>query len=254
MNALSLGVRRGVIEQGTLLRDRKELITTLVGGVGMFVLLTQLIGSNPAGGGVGMKTFMAVGFMAFTVFSTGVMALPMLIAADREEGALLRLRALPKGVRVYVIGRTVAILLQILLQVTLMLLVGGLWPESWLTLAWVLVLGALAVVPLGAAIGAMLPTAKTAAAAVGLPSALLMIISGVMVPVSMLPEPMGWAAQAFPLYWLGHGLRAAFLPHAAGAAEIGGAWELGHAALVMGAWAIAGIVLAPWLLRKVTGK
>lgn len=184
MNALSLGVRRGVIEQGTLLRDRKELATTLIGGVGMFVLLTQLIGGNPAGGGVGMKTFMAVGFMAFTVFSTGVMALPMLIAADREEGALLRLRALPKGVRVYVIGRTVAILL----------------------------------------------------------------------PVSMLPEPMGWAAQAFPLYWLGHGLRAAFLPHAAGAAEIGGAWELGHAALVMGAWAIAGIVLAPWLLRKVTGK
>ncbi|MFC3985822.1 ABC transporter permease [Streptosporangium jomthongense] len=257
---LGLGIRRGLIEQGTLLRDRKEVTGQLAGGVGVFLLLTLWIGGNPAGGGVDMATFMAVGFTAFMVFSTGVTTLPMLIAADWEEGALLRLRALPRGIPVYVTGRAVSVLCQILTQATLMLLAGVLvagvrppaTPQAWLTFGWALVLGALSVVPVGAALGAMLSNPKSAALVLGLPSMLLMLISGVMLPLRMLPEVVGRVAQAFPLYWQGHALRAAFLPPGAAAAELGGAWQLGTAATVMGLWAIAGMVLAPWLLRKVT--
>ncbi|MBB4917876.1 ABC transporter permease [Streptosporangium saharense] len=257
---LSLGVRRGLIEQGTLLRDRKEAIGQLVGGVGVFLLLALWMGGNPAGGGVSMATFMAVGFTAFIVFSTGVNSLPLLIAADREEGALLRLRALPRGIPVYVTGRAVSVLCQILLQVAVMLLAGVLVagvrppasPQAWLTFGWALVLGALSVVPIGAALGAMMSNPKSAALVLGLPSMVLMLISGVMIPVRMLPEVVGRIAQVFPLYWEGHALRAAFLPQSAAAAELGGTWQLGTAATVMGVWTIAGMVLAPWLLRKVT--
>ncbi|MFF4992008.1 ABC transporter permease [Streptosporangium saharense] len=257
---LSLGIRRGLIEQGTLLRDRKEAIGQLVGGVGVFLLLALWMGGNPAGGGVSMATFMAVGFTAFIVFSTGVNSLPLLIAADREEGALLRLRALPRGIPVYVTGRAVSTLCQILLQVAVMLLAGVLVagvrppasPQAWLTFGWALVLGALCVVPIGAALGAMLSNPKSAALVLGLPSMVLMLISGVMIPVRMLPEVVGRIAQVFPLYWEGHALRAAFLPQSAAAAELGGTWQLGTAATVMGVWTIAGMVLAPWLLLKVT--
>ncbi|MFE3455690.1 ABC transporter permease [Nonomuraea sp. NPDC059194] len=256
MNTLTLGVRRGLIEQGSIMRDGKELGGQL-GGLVMFVLLMLWIGGNPAGGGVGMGAFMAVGFIAFTVFSAGMMSLPMLIAADREEGALLRLRALPKGIPVYVTGRAVSLLVHIVVNSAIMMALGaalgGLGtPSNWLTLAWALGLGALAVVPLGTAIGAMLPNAKAAAAVIGLPTMFLMIMSGVMIPLRMMPEAVQWIAQAFPLYWQGHALRAAFFDSAAG--ELHGVWELGTAAMVMGAWAVAGMVLAPWLLRRVTRK
>ena len=259
MTTMTLGIRRGLIEQNAILRDRKELSTNIASLV-MYLMLILWIGRNPAGGGVGMAAFMTVGFVAFTVFSAGIMTLPMLIAADREEGALLRLRLLPRGVRVYVTGRAVSLTLHIAVHSTLMLAIGGAiggvtLPSTlygWATLIWVLGLGALSVIPLGAMIGAMLPTAKTAAAAVGLPGMLLMIVSGVMVPMTMLPAPVQWVAQIFPLYWQGHGLRAAFFDSPGG--ELHGTWELGTAAMVMGAWAVAGMVLAPWLLRRVTRK
>ncbi|MFD1933513.1 ABC transporter permease [Nonomuraea mangrovi] len=256
MNTLTLGVRRGLIEQGSIMRDGKELGGQLAGMV-TFVLLMLWIGDNPAGGGIGMSAFMAVGFIAFTVFSAGTMSLPTLIAADREEGALLRLRALPKGMPVYVTGRAVSLLVHIVANSALMMALGaalgGLGaPSDWPTLLWALGLGALAVVPLGTAIGAMLPTAKAAAAIIGLPTMLLMIMSGVMIPLRMMPEAVQWIAQAFPLYWQGHALRAAFFDSAAG--ELHRTWELGTAATVMGAWAVAGMVLAPWLLRRVTRK
>ncbi|MGV9310278.1 ABC transporter permease [Nonomuraea sp. NPDC003727] len=256
MNTLALGVRRGLIEQGSIMRDGRELGGQLVGMV-TFVLMMLWIGDNPAGGGVGMGAFMAVGFIAFTVFSAGTMSLPMLIAADREEGALLRLRAIPKGVPVYVTGRAFSLLLHIAGHSAVMMALGAAFgglraPSDWLTLLWVLPLGTLAVVPLGTAIGAMLPSAKTAAAVIGLPTMLLMLASGVMVPLRMMPEAVQWIGQAFPLYWQAHGLRAAFFDSAAG--ELHGTWELGTAATVMGAWALAGMVLAPWLLRRVTHR
>ena len=93
---------------------------------------------------------------------------------------------------------------------------------------------------------------KRAAAVVGLPTMLLMIVSGVMIPMTMMPAPVQWIAQVFPLYWQGHGLRAAFFDSPRGALHR--TWELGTAAMVMGAWTVAGMVLAPWLLRRVTRK
>ncbi|MEV4065037.1 hypothetical protein, partial [Nonomuraea dietziae] len=124
MSTLALGVRRGLIEQASIMRDGRELSGQLAGLV-MFVLLMLWIGDNPAGGGVGMSAFMAVGFMAFTVFSAGTMSLPLLIATDREEGALLRLRALPRGLRVYVTGRAVSLMLHIAGHSAIMLALGA---------------------------------------------------------------------------------------------------------------------------------
>jgi ABC-2 type transport system permease protein len=157
VTTLTLGVKRGLIEQASILRDGKEMGGNLAGLI-MYLMLVLWIGKNPAGADIGMTAFMTVGFVAFTVFSAGVMNLPMLIAADREEGALLRLRTLPRGVPVYVTGRAASLMLHIAMNSALMLAFGGVLgglalpatPYGWFTLAWVLLLGALAVVPLGA--------------------------------------------------------------------------------------------------------
>ncbi|MBB2913151.1 ABC-2 type transport system permease protein [Streptosporangium becharense] len=258
--ALRIGLRRGWLEHAHLVKDRRELITTLVGTVGVFVMLTAWIGDQQVEGtNVSSGTYMTIGFLAFTVFSNGLMTLPIAIATDREDGTLLRLRSIPGGVPAYLVGRAVTVLCQIVVQGTLILATGVAlgnvaMPRDWVTLAWVTLLGTLAVVPLGAAIGCMLPGPKAGAGILALPTMILMVTSGVMLPVTFMPEAVQWVSQAFPLYWQGLGLRAAFLPDTMLAAEIGGSWRLPWAAAALTAWTVAGTLLVPWLIRRVTRR
>lgn len=260
IKALRIGLRRGWSEHTHLLKDRREMLNTLLGTVVIFAGLLVWIGDNEVKGtGVSMKTFMTVGFLAFTVFSNGVMALPMAIAADREEGTLLRLRTVPGGVGAYVVGRSVTVLGQIVVQSVLILAIGVTLggvepPRDWATLAWVMLLGTAAVVPLGAALGCMLPGPKTAAGVLALPMMVLMVTSGVMLPMTFLPEVAQWISQVFPLYWQGLGLRAAFLPDTMLAAEIGRSWRLPMVGAVLAVWTVAGTLLAPMLIRRVTRR
>ncbi|GAA2418503.1 ABC transporter permease [Actinomadura vinacea] len=261
--SMAIGLRRGRAEYVHYLRDRREVVGSLIGTVGVFVALARWQAGVPVEGTTASRAvLMAAGFIAFSVFSVALMNLPMTIAADREEGALLRLRAVPGGVRAYLVGRGVSLLAQIATYVVLMLAAGlafaGLsLPTAvgdWFTLAWVLVLGTLAVVPLGAVLGVLLPGPRNAASIVALPITGLMIVSGVMFPVTVMPAPVQWAAQAFPLYWQGLGLRSVFLPDSMLAAEIGGSWRPVETAAVLGAWTVAGLALAPWVLRRTAAR
>jgi ABC-2 type transport system permease protein len=63
-----------------------------------------------------------------------------------------------------------------------------------------------------------------------------------------------WVAQAFPLYWLGLGLRSAMLPEAMAAAEVGESWRHLETIGVLGLWAVAGFALAPVVLRQMARR
>ncbi|MDL4771781.1 MULTISPECIES: ABC transporter permease [Thermomonosporaceae] len=254
-----IGLRRGWTEHLQFLRNRREFAGGLIGTVGIFVLVARWQGGTDVPGTHASKAvLMAAGFIAFSVFSVALMGLPMMITTDREDGALLRLRTVPGGMPVYLVGRAVSVLGQIATYVALMLLAGVALteltlpaaPGDWLTLLWVLGLGTLSVVPVGAALGTLLPGPRNAASILSLPMMGLMVVSGVMFPVTAMPEPVQWVAQAFPLYWQGLGLRSVFLPDSMLAAEIGGSWRPLETAAVLGAWAVAGLLVAPWLLRR----
>ena len=81
-----------------------------------------------------------------------------LLVVEREDGTLLRAKAIPNGMLGYLLGKVVNISGQIAFAVATTLLTGAFLftglaigsPGSWLTLAWVLVLGLLAMLPLGA--------------------------------------------------------------------------------------------------------
>jgi ABC-2 type transport system permease protein len=87
-----------------------------------------------------------------------------------------------------------------------------------------------------------------------LPILVLVAISGILYPMDAL---WGWVqgvAQVFPMYWLGLGMRSAFLPDAAAAIEIGGSWRTLETVAVLSACAIAGIVMAPRVLRRMARR
>ena len=94
-------------------------------------------------------------------------------------------------------------------------------PSGWFTVAWVLVLGLLAAMPIGMVIGALVPSTQKVGTWGMLPVMVLVGISGIFYPVQQL---WGWVqvvAQVFPMYWLALGMRSAFLPDSAAALEIG---------------------------------
>jgi ABC-2 type transport system permease protein len=123
----------------------------------------------------------------------------------------------------------------------------------WLTLAWVLALGLLATLPVGAVLGSLFPSVRSASVMM-FGNLALIGISGMFYPITLLPAWLQWVGQAFPLYWVGLGLRSALLPGNLAAVEIGHSWRHLATAGVLGAWAIAGLVLAPVLLRRVARR
>ena len=87
------------------------------------------------------------------------------IAMEREDGTLLRARAAPYGLNGYVSGIVLNHSLGLIpsflvILVPSALLFGGLMQqgvEGWLTVAWVVVLALLAAMPIGIAIGSLVP-------------------------------------------------------------------------------------------------
>jgi ABC-2 type transport system permease protein len=201
------------------------------------------------------------GMLVLNVGLNGITSFGMQLTAEREDGTLLRAKATPNGTLGYLIGKIVVASGTIILTVASLLIVG-LAPFSglalgrtvtWLTLAWVLALGLLATLPIGAVLGSLFRSVRSAPV-VMLSTLALIGISGIFYPITQLPAWLQWVGQAFPLYWLGLGVRSALLPGSLAAVEIGHAWRHPATAGVLAAWAIAGLVLAPILLRRVARR
>lgn len=251
------GLLRGGIELRHLLRNPKEM-TGHLANIVIALLIVGNTSDNVPGTHIPMAHLMLCGFAAYLLFQIGLVNLPQILVTERDEGALLRLRATPGGIPAYLVAKSLLVLTMALGTFVLFLgagtlLVDGPLPHGlggWLTLLWVSALGLLAVLPLGAAIGAVLPNPREALALIMLPTMGLLVTSGAMFPLSSLPVVVQKIASVFPLKWMAQGLRSALLPDAARAAEPAGSWELPTVALVLSAWAVFGFLLAVPLLRR----
>jgi len=184
------------------------------------------------------------------------------LAMEREDGTLLRAKAVPNGITGYVSGQLVLHSLGLFPSIALLLIPGALLfddlmsqgAQGWFTFAWVLVLGLLATLPIGIIIGSLVPGVQKVGTWGMLPILILLGISGIFGPMQGL---WGWVqtvAQIFPIYWLGLGMRSAFLPDEAAAFEIGGSWRTLETVAVLSAWAIVGCIVAPIVLRRMARR
>ena len=256
-HAVRLGLRRGWVEFVQSVRSTQDQWFYLfTAGLTLGYLWLR----RDADVGIEGVPFAAValpsilgGLIAFGVVVGPAYALAM----EKEDGTLLRHRAVPHGLVGYFSGQLLFQGLSLLPQLVVILvpsflLFDGLMsdPEGWFTVVWVILLGMLAALPIGMVIGALVPGVQKVGMWGMLPVMTLAGISGIFYPVQQL---WGWVqvvAQVFPMYWMGLGMRSAFLPDAAAAAEIGGSWRTGATIVVLVAWAVAGLLVAPGVLRR----
>lgn len=85
-----------------------------------------------------------------------------------------------------------------------------------------------------------------------LPMTTLAGISGILYPTTALPGRVAGVAQA--VHWMGLDTRPAPLPNAAVAVEIGRSWRTPTTFGVRAAWAIAGFLVAPLVLRRMARR
>ena len=256
--ATRAGLSRGRIELRQTLTTPGDLIAILFMTGGFLAAMFWTRHTHVPGTHSSLGTTILVSVLGLNVAMYGIIRTGDLLVTEREDGTLLRAKAIPNGMLGYLLGKVVNISGQIVFAVAITLLIGAFLftglaigsPGSWLTLAWVLVLGLLATLPLGAMLGSLFSSERSAGGPMVLLLAGLAAISGIFYPITHLPVFLQWIGQVFPMYWLGLGMRSALLPNALAAVEIGHSWR--HLATfgVLAAWAVAGLVLAPVVLRR----
>lgn len=260
-HAVRLGIRRGWTEFVQSLRssqDQSFYLFTAALAVGYLFLRrdTPVDESGLLLPSVALPSILA-GLIAFGLIIGPAYSLAM----EKEDGTLLRAKAVPHGLVGYfaaqlvlhsssLVPQTVAIL------VPSFLLFDDLMarPSGWFTVAWVLVLSLLAALPIGMMIGALVPSVQKVGMWGMMPVMTLVAISGIFYPIQAL---WGWVqvvAQVFPIYWMGLGMRSAFLPDSYVGAEIGDSWRTLETVAVLGTWAVVGALVAPALLRRMARR
>ncbi|MBB5153574.1 ABC transporter permease [Saccharopolyspora phatthalungensis] len=257
-NAVRTGLHRGWIEFRQTLTTAQDLWGYLFPTVILLVVMSFQRGSTVGGFSLGAMTL--PGVLGMNIGFSGLITVAQQLTVEREDGTLLRAKATPDGMLGYLIGKITLVGGMSLLSLAVILVPGLLMFDglstgvgAWLTLAWVLVLGLVATMPIGAIIGSLFANPRSMGL-IMLPMMGLIAISGIFYPITGYPEWLQWIAQAFPMYWLGLGMRSALLPDGLAAAEIGESWRHLETVGVLGLWAVIGFVVAPMVLRRMARR
>jgi ABC-2 type transport system permease protein len=263
-HAVGLGLRRGWTEFSLSLRSPQDQgFYLFMGGGTLLYLWFNRDGEITASGETIPLVAYSLPSILAALLAFGVIIGPAYaLAMEREDGTLLRHKALPHGMQGYVTGQLVYHSLGLLPMLLIILLPSFLLfdgvmargAEGWLTVLWVLVLGLLATLPIGMVIGSLVPSVQKVGTWGMLPIIVLTAISGIFFPIQAM---WGWVqavAQVFPTYWIGLGMRSAFLPDSAAVVELTGSWRTLPTVLVLLAWAVAGLLVTPRVLRRMARR
>jgi ABC-2 type transport system permease protein len=257
MAAARAGLARGRAEVRQTLTNGQDLwnyiFPSMVFLVVMFFMRDAAVpGTNFS---LGSRTLPSV--IGMGIAFGGLVTLMMQLAVEREDGTLLRAKAIPNGMLGYLIGKIVTVsgmtvVAQTIVLIPSLFMLDGI-AINWFTLIWVIALGLVATLPLGAVAGSLFSNTRNTGI-IMLPVMGLVAISGIFYPISAMPDWVQSIAQVFPIYWLGLGMRSAMLPDGLSAVEIGESWRHLETLGVLGAWAVAGLVVAPMVLRRMARR
>ena len=245
-----IGLSRVVPELKMFYRRPEQMVLTFSMPAVICLLLGSIFTTKLPGTQTSTGAVIAASMLAYGVLSTSFINLGIGIAADRETGALRRLRGTPATAASYFIGKimlvAIASLAEAVILIALGVLVFGLHLPGdafrWFTLGWVFILGILSCSLLGIFISNFASNAVSAAVITNGPAVGLQFLSGTYVPLMVLPTWMLVVGSIFPVKWMAQGFRSVLLPQQLAVFEPAGSWEHGRIFLVLAAWSIGGLI------------
>lgn len=261
MTAFRAGVRRGGIEFRQSFTTFQDIWNYLFFPAIILIVMFFLRGVSVPGTDFSLSAATVASVIGMQVAFNGLTVVAAILTIEREDGTLLRAKAIPNGMMGYMVGKIVTGIGQTLVSVAIFLIPGAFLfdglrlgdPIAWLTLAWVLLFGLVATMPIGAVLGSLFSTSRSLGL-IMLPQMGLIAISGIFYPITALPVWLQEIAQIFPIYWLGLGMRSAMLPDSLASVEISESWRHLEMVGVLGIWAVAGLILAPIVLRRMARR
>jgi ABC-2 type transport system permease protein len=259
--AVGAGLGRGGIELRQTLTNAQDMWNYVFRPTVFLVVMYFLRGKTVPGTDFSLGAMSIPSVVGMQVAFGGLVVPAAVLIIEREDGTLLRAKATPNGMLGYLVGKIVTVSGMTLVTLAIILVPGMLLfdglrlgsPGSWLTLAWVLLLGLVATMPIGAVLGSLFPGPRSMGL-IMVPMMGLVATSGIFYHIGGFPVWLQGIAQVFPIYWLGLGIRSALLPGSMAAAEIGGSWRHLETVGVLGIWAVVGLVLAPIVLRRMARR
>jgi ABC-2 type transport system permease protein len=257
MAAVRAGVARGRAELRQTFTTPQDLWNYFFPTVILLVVMFFMKGAAVPGTSFSLGSRTLPSVVGMGIAFTGMVTLAMALSVEREDGTLLRAKAVPNGMLGYLIGKITVIsgmvvVGQAIILVPSLFMLDGI-SINWFMLVWVVVIGLVATLPIGAVVGSLFSNPRNAGV-VMLPMMGLTAISGIFYPISSMPDWLAGIAQVFPIYWLGLGMRSAMLPDALRMAEIGDSWRHLETLGVLVAWAVVGLLVAPMVLRRMARR
>jgi ABC-2 type transport system permease protein len=166
------------------------------------------------------------------------------LTTQRESGQLKRLRGTPVPPWTFIAAQVLRATALVVGMVAVLLLIAwlafdvGVPAGRWVGLVVYVALGTATMASLGIALTALTPTAEAASAIAPFGSVLLSFISGVFIPVEILPSWLEEIGRIFPLAHLAEGLQSVI------ASPGGGTGLSGENVGVLAAWCVGGLVVA----------
>lgn len=245
-----IGLSRVVPELKMFYRRPEQMVLTFSMPAVICLLLGSIFTTKLPGTQTSTGAVIAASMLAYGVLSTSFINLGIGIAADRETGALRRLRGTPATAASYFIGKIMLVAIASLAEAVILIVLGivvfGLRLPTdafrWFTLGWVFALGIISCSLLGIFISNFAANAVSAAVITNGPAVGLQFLSGTYVPLMVLPTWMLVVGSIFPVKWMAQGFRSVLLPEQMVIFEPAGSWEFGRVFLVLAAWSIGGLI------------
>ena len=190
-------------------QTRTEVVLTMRRGESLLLILAipllllgffSVVDVLPKGDFEHSVDVLVPGVLALAIMSTGMVQLAIGTSFERQYGVLKRLGATPLGRPRLLAAKTASIIAVELVQIVLVVGVGlalGWDPHLTAGVVPAVILGTIAFSGIGLLMAGLLRGEVTLAAANGL-YLLLLLIGGMVVPLSELPDGLRWLAELLP--------------------------------------------------------
>jgi ABC-2 type transport system permease protein len=256
---MRLGVIRGWIELKHCLKDISELWSIIsITGLLLAILFFQ---RHMEFDGMPLISLTQPSLIAFSIIFGGFFTVAARVAAERDDGTILRAKATPYGIVGYLVSRIThsylyTIVLSLLLLYSALLLFNGIESVSVISLCFFLAFAFFSFGSLifwGILIGTKIQLTSANFGLFFITTLGVTAVSGIAYPGASLPDWVQYSARLLPFYWIGYGMRFIFLSEFA-FKKVDSPEHLISMIIVLASWTIAGFAILSRFIKPMVAK